>query len=382
MDFARDAATEQFTRGIRALLAEHLTPEVRARVHATGTHHDWNLHRAMAHRGWVVAALPVDLGGQGRSPEQLAALFRELERAEAPYDGMANTMMVAFILGHVGTPRQIADVLPLLLAGDAIPCLGYSEPESGSDVAAAATSAVRDGDGWVITGQKMFTSLAEEARWAFVLTRTNTDVAKHRGLTFFLVPMEQVEVRPVRTLAGKRTNITFFDGVRVGDEWRIGGVDGGWQVLLVALAFERGAAGGVSDISALYDAAVARLSEPDGHGTRPIDDPHVRARLVKIAIDKEVADVLGDRAAWAASKGVPRQEGAEAKLFGTEAYGRAAAALLDILGAQGVLRDDTPGSFEHAYRYAPILTTAGGTSEIQKNLIAERTLGLPRGTRP
>src|SRR5947209_13803671 len=197
MDFREDAATADFRAQVRAVLAAHLTPEVRERVERTGTHHDWALHRAMAAKGWF----------QTRAAEQLSGLFRELELANAPYDGVANTMMISFILEHVGTPKQQAEVLAPLLAGDAVPALGYSEPESGSDVAAAATAAVRDGDHWVITGQKMFTSLAEEATWAFMLTRTNADVPKHRGLTFFLVRLDDpnVEIQPVRTLSGKRT---------------------------------------------------------------------------------------------------------------------------------------------------------------------------------
>ncbi len=377
MDFTRDRATVEFQREVRAVLDEHLTPELHQRVHDSGTHHDWALHRSIAERGWLAAALPAELGGQGRSADQLAALFRELELSGAPYDGVANAMMVSFVLGHVGSAFQREAVMAPILAGEAIPCLGYSEPEAGSDVAAAATRAVRDGDDWVITGQKMFTSLAEEASWAFLLTRTNPDVAKHRGLTFFLVPMDDVEVQPVRTLSGKRTNITFYDEVRIDDRFRVGDVDGGWSVMLVALAFERGVAGGVSDITALYDAAVEHF------GPRLGDDATVRERLARIAIDKEIADLLGDRAAWAALRGVPKQEGSEAKLFGTEAYGRAAAAITDSLGPLGILTADAPGApaggaLEHALRYAPILTTAGGTSEIQKNLIAERTLGLPR----
>jgi alkylation response protein AidB-like acyl-CoA dehydrogenase len=369
MDFHEDATTRAFRDEVRAVIATHLTPEVHDRVHRTGTHHDWDLHRALAARGWVAAALPAELGGQGRSADELAGLFRELELSGAPYDGMANTMMVSFVLGHVGNERQRVEVLAPMLRGEAIPALGYSEPESGSDVAAAATTAVRDGDDWVITGQKMFTSLAEEATWALVLTRTNPDVPKHRGLTFFLVPLGDpaVEVQPMRTLSGKRTNVTFYDGVRVHDDWRVGEVDGGWQVMLVALAFERGVAGGVSDVTALYDAARPVLGD--------VEDPSVQARLARVAIDKEVADLLGARAAWAATSGIPKQEGAEAKLFGTEAYWRASAALLDALGPEGLRAG---GTLEHAYRNAPILTTAGGTSEIQKNLIAERTLGLPR----
>jgi alkylation response protein AidB-like acyl-CoA dehydrogenase len=386
MDFAADPAIVDFQREVAAVLQTHLTPEVRRRVHITGTHHDWGLHHAIAANGWLAAALPQELGGQGQGPAQLAALFRELELAGAPYDGVANTMMVAFILGHVGTTAQQEELLPLLLRGDAIPCLGYSEPQSGSDVAAAATRAVADGSSWTISGQKMFTSLAEEARWSLVLARTDPTVAKHRGLTFFLVPLEdpRVSITPLRTLAGKRTNIVFYDDVVIDDEWRVGEVNGGWQVMLVALAFERGVAGGVSDITALCNDMLAYATTAVDEAERPlIESSRVRTRLARAAIDKEVADLLGSRAAWAAASGVPQQEGAEAKLFGTEAYGRAANSLLDALGVDGLLTGSSAGApvsgaLELAYRYAPVLTVAGGTSEIQKNLIAERTLGLPR----
>ena len=385
MDFLEDAAAAEFGREVRAVLDAHLTPEVRRRVHETGTHHDWGLHRDMAGRGWLAAAIPEELGGQGRSAEQLARLFRELELSDAPYDGIANTMLVGFTLGHVATPWQRDTVLEPMLAGESIPCLGYSEPESGSDVAAASTRAVRDGDGWSIQGQKMFTSLAEEATWVFLLARTNPDAAKHRGLTFFLVPMDRagITIDPMRTLSGKRTNVTFYDDVRVGDEWRVGEVDHGWEVMLLALAFERGIAGGVADIAALHQHALGWARTQQSGGPAPIDSRSVRRRLARIAIDREVADLLGTRAAWAATAGVPGQEGAEAKLFGSEAYGRAATEMLDALGPQGLLSPesaDAPsgGRLELAFRTAPILTTAGGTSEIQKNLIAERTLGLPR----
>ena len=379
MDFTPNPETLAFREQVRAVLAEHIDAEVRARVAATGTNHDWGVHRALAERGWLAATLPEALGGQGRDPEQLAGFFRELELVDAPYDGTSLAMMLAYILGHVGSEFQKAEILPALLSGEAIPCLGYSEPESGSDVAAAQTRAVRDGDDWVISGQKMFTSLAEQARWAFMLTRTNTDVPKHRGLTFFLVPLDSpgVEVREVRTLSGKRTNITFYDDVRVPDRMRVGDVDGGWNVMVVALSFERGIAGGVADVRALYDAALVCARERE-----LIDEPSVRERLARVAIDTEVCELLGERAAWVAVNGVPQQEGAEIKLFATEAYWRASSSFVDMLGPEGLPSDHASHSpaaiVEYSYRVAPIFTTAGGTSEIQKNLIAERTLGLPR----
>jgi alkylation response protein AidB-like acyl-CoA dehydrogenase len=385
MDFRRDEDSATFEREVRNVLDEVLTPEVRARVKATGSSHDWTMHRAFAERGWLAAALPVELGGDGRSPDQMSTLFRELELADAPYDGLSITMLVAYVLGHIGTPEQKERFLGPMLRGERIPCLGYSESESGSDVAAAATTATRDGDDWIITGHKMFTSVAEEASWAFMLTRTNTEVAKHRGLTFFLVPMDDpnVEIRELRTLSDKRTNATFYDGVRVPDGNRIGEVDGGWDVMLVALAFERGVAGGLRDISVLYRHALDHFRRLRPDGSRPIDDGRVRATLARLAIDKEAADLLGDRAVWAAARGVPRQEGAEAKLFATEANQRAAAAVFDLLGVDALLTGDAAdapagGVFERAYRFAPIATTAGGTSEIQKNLIAQRSLRLPR----
>ena len=385
MDFAPSEAAEQFRAEVREVVAAHFTDEVRDRVHETGTLHDWGLHRALAARGWIEQALPAALGGGGRDPEELAMLFHELELAGAPYDGLSNVVMVSCVLGQVGNEMQKQEVLPRLLSGDSAVCLGYTEPDSGSDVAAARTRAVRDGDGWRIDGQKMFTSVAEEASWVLLLTRTTTDGLKHAGLTFFLVPMDTpgIEIQPVRTLTGKRTNVTFYNDVRIGDEWRVGEVDGGWQVMLVALSYERGLAGGIRDSERLLRAAeeYARgAARPDG--TRPIDDPLVRERLVRLAIDVEVTDLLAGRAAWVASSGrLPGTEGAACKVFATESFTRAASWFLDAAGPEGLVRRDgtaVDGFFEFCYRYAPVTTIHGGTSEIQRNLVAQRGLGLPR----
>ncbi|HZP31667.1 MAG TPA: acyl-CoA dehydrogenase family protein, partial [Acidimicrobiia bacterium] len=373
MDFAPSEAAERFRAEVREVVATHFTDDVRRRMHDTGTMHDWSLHRAVAARGWIEQALPEALGGGGRDPEELAMLFHELELAGAPYDGLSVVVMVACVIAHTGNEMQRHEVLPRLLSGESAVCLGYTEPDSGSDVAAARTRAVRDGDGWRIDGQKMFTSLAEEADWVLLLTRTSTDGPKHAGLTFFLVPMDTpgIEIQPVRTLTGKRTNITFYNDVRVGDEWRVGEVDGGWQVMLVALSYERGLAGGIRDCERLLHAAETHARTTSrADGTRLIDDPLVRERLVRLAVETEVTDLLAGRAAWVASSGrLPGTEGAACKLFATESFTRAASWLLDMAGPEGLVRDAGPldGFFEYCYRYATVTTIHGGTSEIQRN---------------
>jgi alkylation response protein AidB-like acyl-CoA dehydrogenase len=387
MDFMPSEAAVQFREEVRQVIAANFTDEVRDQVRETGTIHSWPLHRAIGERGWIAQALPEAQGGGGRDPEELAALFAELERAGAPYDGLSNVVMVSSVLAHVGNEMIRNDVLPRLLSGEAMVCLGYTEPDSGSDVAAARTRAVRDGDRWRIDGQKMFTSVAEEADWIFLLTRTSAEGAKHAGLTFFLVPMDTpgITLQEVRTLPGKRVNITFLDGVQVGDEWRVGDVDGGWQVMLVALSFERGLAGGVRDGERLLSVVEEFARRVPDDGAAPlIDDPVVRERLVRLAIDNEVSDLLAGRAAWVAASGrLPGTEGAAVRLFASDSFTRAASWAVDLAGPEGLVQSidragTIDGFFEYCYRFAPGTTLAGGTTEIQRNLIAQRGLGLPR----
>ena len=386
MDFTASDNAIRFGDEVRELIATVFTDEVRQRAHATGTMHDWGLHRAMADKGWIAEALPEALGGGGRGPEELAVLFRELELAGAPYDGLSICAMLASVIAHVGNDMQRRVVLPKLLAGESLIALGYSEPDSGSDVAAARTRAVRDGDGWRIDGQKIFTSLAEESEWVFLLTRTDPDVPKHQGLTFFLVPTSApgFELQRIHTLSGKRTNTTFYDGVYVDDEWRVGEVNGGWQVMLVALSFERGVVGGVRDAARLLTVAEEHVrTATRDDGTPTLADPNLRRELVRLAIDCEVADLLSSRAVWVAATGqLPGVEGAATKLFASEALVRASNRLLDAAGPAGLVQShdvtELSAYYEYCYRFAPVTTIYGGTSEIQRNLIAQRGLGLPR----
>jgi len=368
LGFAREEPPDPRRDEVRAFLAEHLTPDVVERVHASGTVHDWGFHRALAAKGWLT--------GQGRD----AVLVDELTRAGAPMDGAGTSMLVARTLELVGTDAQRADVVPRIHGGEILVCLGYSEPDSGSDVAAAKTRARRDGDEWVVTGQKMFTTLAHESAYVFLLTRTNTAVPKHRGLTMFLVPMDSpgIEVQAMRTLGGERTNVTFYNDVRVPDSARVGEVDGGWDVMAVALAFERQPAAS-GETRRLFERTLVWARD-----SGRIDDPVARDRLARVAVDIEVGRLLGGRTASRAMQGeLPVVEGSMAKLFGSEAFQRAASDLLDLIGAEGVLQHGERGApvegwVEHAYRHAVVTTIYAGVSEIQRSIIAERGLGLPR----
>ncbi|HEY2813651.1 MAG TPA: acyl-CoA dehydrogenase [Acidimicrobiales bacterium] len=375
-----DSSTESFRAEVRAFLGEHLDDEILERAHDTGTMHDARLHRAIAARGYLAAGWPEEVGGQGRSAVEMTALMQELYGAGAPVDSMSIASMVAATLLLRGTDQQRGEIVPRILAGDALCCLGYSEPDAGSDVAAVKTRAVRDGDEWVINGQKMFTTMAHVADYVFLLTRTSPEKPKHKGLTMFLVPMDAagIEIAPVHTLGGERTNITFYADVRVPDSCRVGDMDAGWSVMHAALVYERNSANWGEPDRLVREVAAWATS------TGAIDDPLVAERLAEHATAMEVGRLLLYRMAQAAASGaMTAVEGSMAKLFITEAFTRAATDLLDVLGAAGVLPhgdDDAPnaGLVEHAFRHSTVTTIYGGSSEVQRGIIAERGLGLPR----
>jgi alkylation response protein AidB-like acyl-CoA dehydrogenase len=381
-ELATPAATG-FRAEVRALLEEACTDEVIERVLATGTVHDWGLHHRVAEHGLIAAGWPAEWGGQGRDDQDLVTLWDELERVGAPADGWGTSELVARTLAIAGTDEQRADIVPRILGGEILVSLGYSEPDSGSDVAAAKTRAERDGDHWIVNGQKMFTTLAHEAAYVFLLTRTNPDVPKHRGLTMFLVPLSSsgIEITPIHTLSGERTNITYYTDVVVPDRWRVGAVDGGWDVMRVALAFERH-----PTMVGELDRVLRRFVD----WARPravLDRPAVAARVADAWIDVEAGRGLATLMAETTARGeLPIVEGSMAKLWSSEALGRATAGLLDALGAEGVLSHqggDAPvdGWVEAMHRHAPVTTIRAGTSEIQRSIIAERGLHLPRSSR-
>ena len=384
MDFSLSPRAAEFRTEVMAFLDSHLTGEVIDTMHRTGTFNDKHFNAAMADAGLLAGAVP---GYGDRDPIELYVLFNELEKAGAPYDGLAVTMLVAGVINAVGTDFHREQVLDRLLTGRFNCCLGYSEPDHGSDVAAITTRAVQDGDEWVVNGQKMWTTMAHEADWVILLTRTDPDVPKHKGLTMFLVPMDTpgIEVQPVPTMASERTNATFYDEVRIGDEWRLGDVNGGWSVMGVALAFERGVMGGTNPaVPLLRHVRGWATDAPSPDGGNMIDDPLLRERIARTAIANQVSQLLTLRAAWiAATGGLPGLEGSMAKLYATDRYRQAVGWFQQMAGADGLLGFGPDGAaadgwIDYDARHSPVTTIYGGTTEINRNNVAERHLGLPR----
>ena len=387
MDFRLGEKSDLFRKEVREFLDEVVTPELLDQCHETGVNHDPAFSQAVRERGYLGLGWPVELGGQGRDPLEVLAYQEETQRYGAPVYAISTTMMIAKVIQLAGTEAQKRAILPRAFAADIVIALGFTEPENGSDAAAASTKAVRDGDGWRITGSKMFTTNAHIADYVFMLARTNIDVPRHHGLTTFLVPMDQpgVEVRAVHTMSGERTNVTFYSDVYVEDAWRIGEVDGGWRVMGLSFAAEHSASW-AGEQSRLLDAFIrwARgTSEVDGRVHA--EDAAIQERVGRTRAELEISRLLLRRAVWYKAMNDPALvgRGSMSKLFSTERLQRQADETLQLVGPDGLRVKGDPGvlengTFEHMVRHAKGTTIYAGTSEIQRNIIAQHVLGLPR----
>ena len=384
MDFELSQKAIDFRSQVKKFISENLTSEITLKMHETGTFNDKSFNESLAAEGLLAGAVP---GYGDRDPVELYLLFNELEKAGAPYDGLAVTMLVAGVINAVGTEFHREEVLNKLLTGKHNCCLGYSEPDYGSDVASIITKSEKIENRWVINGQKMWTTMAHESDWVLLLTRTNSDVPKHKGMTMFLVPMNTpgIEIQPVATMASERTNATFYDNVEVEDQWRLGEIDDGWSVMGVALALERGVMGGTNPAVPLLK-HVLNWAEttPSKNKSLMIDNALMRERIARTAIINQVGQLLTLRAAWiAATGGMPGVEGSMAKIYASEEYQKVVGWFQQMAGAEGLLSfgaEDAAASgwIDYDARHAPVTTIYGGTSEINRNNIAERHLGLPR----
>lgn len=388
MDFTLTTEQETFRAAVQATLNAVDTTHVRRSVLETGVAHDNGLNGALAEAGLFFPAVP----GPDRDPVLTHLLFSEMEKAGVPYEGIAVNLLVAGVLESVGTDMQRQQVVAALLSGKKNVCLGYTEPDAGSDLTRISTRSRRDGDGWAISGQKIWTTLAQDAEWMFTLTRTdsphngepNSDLGR-RAMTMFLIPMNTkgIRVDPIRMMGGERVNAVFLDEVVVSDEWRVGEVDRAWEVMALALSLERGVLGNSQlAVSLLAQAVDWFAATRDERGLRYLDDPVVREAVATIAIENQVGALLGLRAA-VDKDGPAGVAGSQVKVFVAERYVRAARLLQELCGPDGLFGHEVPmaaadGWVEHHVNHSLLTRIAGGTTEINRNNIAERLLGLPR----
>ena len=391
MDFKFSPEDDTFRQDLRGFVGAELPPGWDNLRQSPGGH-DWDLTREMrkklAARGWLTMHWPEAYGGQDASPVRSTIFNEEMAYLRAPGRDIFGVRMLGPTLMIHGTEEQRQAHLPLVAQGEVQWCQGYSEPESGSDLASLSTRAVRDGDDFVINGSKIWTSLAHRADWIMLLTRTNPDAPKHRGISFILVDMKSpgIEVRPIGNMAGGlEFNEVIFDNVRVPRRNVVGEEDRGWYVAVTLLDFERSGIDYSAGARRLLDDVRGYAAETTRNGQPLSDTPWVRNLLADRYIECEVARLMAYNVAYMQGEGlVPNKEASMSKVFGSETQHRATVAAVEILGPYGALSQDDrlaplQGMAPESWMISFSHTIAAGTSEIQRNIIASRGLGLPRG---
>ena len=341
----------------------------------------------MAERGWIAPAWPKKYGGAGLTVMQQFIFNEEMALARAPRtgNGIAIGMAGPTIMVH-GTEEQKRKRLPPILSGEEIWCQGFSEPESGSDLASLQTRAVRDGDDYVINGQKIWTSGAHGAHWMNLLARTDPDAPKHKGISYFLLDMKTpgITVRPLENLAGRTEfNEVFFDNVRVPAENLLGEENRGWYIGTTTLDFERSNIATTTNlVLTVQNLANWAKKHADTPQSSLLRRPTLRYELADRAVEAQVARLMSYRVISMQNAGlIPNKEGSIAKLYSSEMEQRLGLTALKTLGLYGQLAGDgapLDGSLTRMYLYGVALTIGGGTSEIQRNIIAMRGLNMPR----
>ena len=383
LDFGYGEKAEAFAVEIHSFCDTHLTPALVEHFAESLDGFDPEFNRKLGNAKLLFPDWPIEYGGQGRGAYEQSALNVAFEARDVNRVVPGTTNMGARMVMLFGSDELKQETLPRFAAGEATSCLGFTEPSCGSDVFAARTRAVRDGDDWIVNGQKVFTTAAHVADYVLLLTRTDPDVPKHKGLTMFLVPMSLpgVAVQPLHTMQEERTNITFYADVRVPDRYRLGPVNGAVAVMAAAMKFEHSGEGYHISQPRLVAAAVEWALETAGSDGRPrMEDDDVKARIARAAIHNEVADLLCRRAVWAGAEGLPgRAYGPMSKLFTSETYLKDSADLLELTAPDSLLEGrDALGILEYKHRHALGTTIYGGTSEVHRSVVAEQALGLPR----
>jgi alkylation response protein AidB-like acyl-CoA dehydrogenase len=376
---------------LRAYFGRLVTPEVAAEM-AQGEMGGKRCLEAVAQMGkdgWLGVGWPTEYGGRGFGPMEQFIFYDEAQRAGAPVPFLTiNTVGPALM--RFGSDEVKREILPRILKGECFFSIGYSEPQAGTDLASLKTRAVRDGDEWVINGQKIFTSLTDHADYIWLACRTNPDASKHKGISIILVPTtsEGFSYTPIRTIGDATTYATYYQDVRVPVTNTVGEIDGGWTVITTQLNYERISLASPASLERVY-LETRRWAQENklADGRRVIDQEWVQTHLAKVHARLEGLRLLNWKNIWQDSVGkVNVADSSAVKVYGTTAYCECYALLLEVLGAAGILKRTSPGSalagrLERAYRGTLILTFGGGTNEIQRDLIAIFGLGMPRSLR-
>ena len=396
MDFRFSPAEDEFRSDVRDWLRDNLPagwgtttkePEGEAERFAFRLAWERRLHAA----GWSGVAWPREYGGRGATLVEQAIFQEELARANAPESvNIIGRNLTAPTLMEHGTEAQKRRFLPKILSSEEIWCQGFSEPNSGSDLASLRCRATLEGDHFILNGQKIWTSFAQYAQWCIVLTRTGASVPKHKGLSFILLDMRSpgITIRPLVQITGETEfSEVFFDDVRVPRENLVGELNEGWRIAMTTLTYERGPEEALPrqvrfrrDLDAILERAAA--ARPDGR--RVADDPAIRQKLAASYIDLELMRLAGLRSFSRLIKGEPLgPEASLNKLYWSHLYQRMTETALEVEGAVGTLMPGDPdapanGAFAYKFLQSRAMTIYSGSSEIQRNIIAERVLGLPR----
>ena len=394
MDYRFTDEQEAFRQELRDFLTENLGEDWRgidpdAYFHDENWFHIRDLTAKMAERGWLTLAWPKEYGGQGRPHIEQMIYNEETAYFRAPTrDVSIGTHMVGPTLMLYGTEEQKTHYLPEIASGEAVYCQGFSEPESGSDLASLQLRAVEDGDDYVLNGSKIWTSGAHRSTHCYLLTRTDPDAPKHRGISVFIVDMDTpgIEVRPIINMFGIHYfNQVFFDNVRVPKRAMIGEKNRGWYIAATTLDFERsGVASFASNRRSIEE--LVELARETGTNGKPLnDDPMIRQRLAELWTRNEAGKTIAYNVAWMQSQGlVPNREASISKMMGSEIAQQIHELGVQMLGMYGILDKGSKwayldGRLAWLWMDSISLTIRGGTSEIQRNIIAGRGLGLPRG---
>ncbi len=339
--------------------------------------------------GWIGIGWPKEYGGQGRSPIEQYLFADEAQRAGFPFPFLTIST-VGPTIQEYGSESQKREFLPRILRGECLFAIGYSEAEAGTDLASLKTRADRDGNDWVINGQKLWTSLADHADYIWLAARSDQDAETHAGISIFVVDTKSpgYSCTPIETIGGIRTNTTYYDNVRVPASRLVAGEGQGWTLIVNQLKYERVSLMSAGLIERLFQETVELTrSGPAPDGQRPIDRPWVRLNLARAEAKIEILKLLNWRQAWNVTNGsFNYAEASTVKVYGSELYIEVYGLLLECVGQAGYLKRGTPGHvlrgrLERMYRSMLILTFGGGTNEVQRDIIAVAGLGMPRPLR-